>query len=116
MENVSLIIAIIAVLSSIGLNLAQRRQANAETIKAKADAANVITDTALSLIKPLEDRVDDQEADIKELRIENLILHNRVKELEKENKELRDFQIENLLLHKRVEELEKELKNLKQNN
>ena len=95
MEQLTLYITVIVAVSSIGLNFAQRKQA-------QATATAAITEAVLNLIEPLNDRIDILEEFASALK-------ERIKQLECENKTLRQ---ENTELNDRIDILEDIVKQL----
>lgn len=50
--------------------LSQRRKVGAETTKARADAADIVSDSAIALLAPLREEMGTLRAEVKELRSE----------------------------------------------
>ena len=62
------VIGVLTVTVSYMVARQQRGKLQAEADESEASATETITDTALKLIKPLQDRIDRQDRRIKELR------------------------------------------------
>jgi len=78
------------------LNEAEAGRANAEALKAKADAANLITEAALAIVRQQDGRVkilerksSQQAAELRVLRSAQAVFTNQVEMLTAENIELR---------------------------
>lgn len=94
---IALIGLVAAAFGSLGLWVGRR--------KLKAEAAEIVTETALSLVAPLSSRVQALEIEVKQLRTENKRLESCIEDLEEQNKKLRT----------RVRELEEVNRSLKEN-
>jgi predicted RNase H-like nuclease (RuvC/YqgF family) len=81
--DIGTLVALMAALGSLIVAVESRH-------KQKADAADMISKAATSLVEPLEGRVKELEKEVKILRAENRTLRDQVEKLEDDNQRMKD--------------------------